>query len=215
MKKLSIIAAIAALFVAKVNAQETETPAFGFDQGNVFLEGSFSFSSYKNNNEPVTTRTGFVFTPKVGYFVTEDLAVGVQLGVSSYKEKVEVLNTSVEEKTTGLEAGVFGRYYFLDLGQRFKTYAELGVNFGGTKYDDGIDGTDDRKINGIGAGIGLGINYFVTEKMAISFGLSDILSYRTSKVDVDGAESENNFNANINVFNNFFATAQFGMLYKF
>ena len=215
MKKLIFMTALAVVSFSNINAQEVETPAFGFAQGNVFLEGGFSYSSQKDKNEPVTTETGFVFTPKVGYFISDDLAIGVQVGLSSYKEKVEVANTSVEQKTTGLSAGVFGRYYFLELGQRFKTYAELGVNFGGTKYDDGIDGTDDRKVNGVGAGFGLGLNYFVTENMAISFGLSDIISYSSSKVDLEGAESQSNFNANVNVFNNFFATAQFGMLYKF
>ena len=215
MKKVLLIAAVAVFGLSNVNAQDVETPEFGFAQGDVFLEGNFRYSSNKDNNEPVTTNSAFVFTPKAGYFVTEDLAVGVQLGLASFKDKVEFEDTSFEEKTSGFGAGVFARYYFLDLGKRFKTFGEFGVNLNGSTYDDGVDGTDDIKENGFGAGLGLGMNYFVTENIAITFGLSDILSYNSSKVDLDGAESESDFNANINVFNNFFATAQFGLLFKF
>ncbi|MGJ8593288.1 MAG: outer membrane beta-barrel protein [Aquaticitalea sp.] len=139
------------------------------------MEGNLRYSSNKDNNEAVTTNSSFVFTPKAGYFVTEDLAVGVQLGLSSYKEKVELEDEDFEEKVNRYGAGVFARYYFLDLGQRFKTYGEVGVNINGSKYDDGTDGTDDIDENGFGAGLGLGINYFVTENIAISFGLSDVL----------------------------------------
>ncbi len=213
MKKLIVMAALAVFGVSNVTAQEDEK-TYGFDQGDVFLEGTFSYFSNKNNNEPVTTESGFNFTPKVGYFVSEEFAVGAQLGLSSFKDEIESQNQTFEEKLTGYNVGVFGRYYFLDLGERFKTYGELGVNYSGTNYDDGIDGTDDRKANGFGANLGLGLNYFVTERFAISFVLSDILSYNSAKADEEGAESRSSFNANLNVFNNFFATAQFGLLYK-
>ncbi|HNU59410.1 MAG TPA: hypothetical protein PKI08_05615, partial [Aquaticitalea sp.] len=114
------------------------------------------------------------------------------------------------EKQSSFAAGVFGRYYFLDLGKRFKTFAEVGVGFGTVKYD-----LADVKEKFVGAGVGLGINYFVKENIAITFNLSDVLSYTSRKWDVDGAEAVSEFNANINVLNNFFETAQFGLMYKF
>lgn len=215
MKKVLLIAAVAVFGFSNVNAQETEAPAFGFEKGNIFVEGNLGYSSYKDNTEPVTTETNFNFSPKAGYFVTEDLAVGVELGIGSQKDKVELPGGDMEEKWTSFGAGVFARYYFLDLGKRFKTFGEVGVGFNGTKYDDGIDGTDDVKYNGFGAGLSLGINYFVKENIAITFGLADVLSYSSSKGDFDGAESQNQFNANINVFNNFFDAAQFGLMFKF
>ncbi len=148
-----------------------------------------------------------MFNPKAGYFVTEDFAVGLELGIGSYKEELAGTDT---EKQSSFAAGVFGRYYFLDLGKRFKTFAEVGVGFGTVKYD-----LADVKEKFVGAGVGLGINYFVKENIAITFNLSDVLSYTSRKWDVDGAEAVSEFNANINVLNNFFETAQFGLMYKF
>jgi outer membrane protein len=122
-----------------------------------------------------------------------------------------------ETKTTTFGAGVFARYYFLDLGKRFKTYGEFGVGFDSAKTEVEVPGVDvdDFKTNGIGAGLGLGLNYFVKENIAINFALTDVLSFRSDKADVDGAEAVTSFNGNLNVFNNFFQTAQFGLTWKF
>lgn len=205
MKKLILCAAIAAFGLSNVNAQEMETPEFGFSQGNIFLEGNLGYTSTNNKNTEEKT-SDFTFNPKAGYFIDENLALGVELNYFSAKEEVAGIDT---EDFSAFGAGVFARYYFLDLGKRFKTFGEVGVG-----YATGNDDLADFKVNGVNAGLSLGINYFMNENIAITFGLSDVLSYSTSKVDVEGAESYNEFNANINVFNNFFTTAQFGLLYK-
>jgi len=206
MKKVLLIAAVAVFGFSNVNAQETEAPAFGFEQGNIFLEGNLGYNSSNDKNIEEKTNQ-FSFNPKAGYFINEDLALGVQLAYNSYTE--EVAGTDAED-ISAFGAGVFARYYFLDLGKRFKTFAEVGVGFETAKDD-----LADVKANGVGAGLSLGINYFVKENIAITFGLSDVLSYSSAKLDVDGAEAVTEFNANINVFNNFFETAQFGLMFKF
>lgn len=205
MKKV-LLSAVAILGFTFANAQEeaTETPAFGFAQGDLFVEGNLGFSSTNNKNTEVKTN-GFEFNPAVGYFISDKFAVGVELMIGSDKTEVAGTDTS---KYSNFGAGVFGRYYFLDLGQRFKTYAQAGVNFGTEK-----ESVSDYKANGFGLGAGLGMQYFVTPKMAINFGLSDVLSYTSYKAD--GAEAETAFTGNVNVFNNFFSAAQFGLTYKF
>lgn len=206
MKKLMLCAALAAFGLSNVNAQEMETPDYGFTQGNVFVEGNLGYNSTNDKNLEVKTKD-FTVNPKVGYFLSDDLAVGLEVNYLSSTKDVAGTDTV---DYSGFGAGVFARYYFLDLGKRFKTYSELGVGYGTAKND-----LSDVKVNGVNAGLSLGINYFLTDNIAISFGLADVLSYNTTKVDVDGAESVNEFNANINIFNNFFDTAQFGLLYKF
>ncbi len=207
MKKLLFTAAIAVLgFTA--NAQEEDV--FGFAEENILVEGNLGFNSTNDKNTEVKT-SGFEFNPKVGYFVSDKFAVGVDLALGSEKEE----DATNETKLTNFGAGVFARYYFLDLGKRFKTYGEFGVGFGTAKYDDGIDMTDDVKLNSVGAGLSLGLNYFVTKNFAINFGLTDVLSYTTSKYDVDGAESVSEFSGNLNVFNNFFNDATFGLTFLF
>ncbi|WP_417557765.1 outer membrane beta-barrel protein [Mesoflavibacter zeaxanthinifaciens] len=211
MKKLLFAAALVA-FGFTANAQEEQT--FGFAEGDVIVEGNLGFNSENDKNTEIET-SAFEFNPKVGYFLSDDLAVGVQLMLDTDKETDGMADT--ETKTTTFGAGVFARYYFLDLGKRFKTYGEFGVGFDSAKTEVEVPGVDvdDFKTNGIGAGLGLGLNYFVKENIAINFALTDVLSFRSDKADVDGAEAVTSFNGNLNVFNNFFQTVQFGLTWKF
>ncbi|MDD3771320.1 MAG: outer membrane beta-barrel protein, partial [Weeksellaceae bacterium] len=166
-------------------------------QGNFIVEGNIGFNS-TNDKASDTKTSSFNLSPKVGYFFTDDLAVGVELDLGSSK-----IN---DEKTNSFGAALFARYYFLELGERFKTYGELGLGFASLKQGD-------AKASGFGAGLDLGINYFVTETIAINFGLSDVLSFSSFKPK--GGDAYTEFNGNINVFNNFFDTAQFGLTFKF
>lgn len=205
MKKV-LLSALAVFAFTFANAQEEGEKSFGFAQGDIFVEGNLGFYSTNDKNTEVKTN-GVNFNPKAGYFISEKLAIGLELMVGSDKE--EVAGSDVY-KESNFGVGAFARYYFLDLGARFKTYAEagLGINSGKEEYFPG-----DAKYSGFGFGAGLGMQYFVTEKMAINFGLTDILSYSSQKWD--GADNVSEFNANVNVFNNFFTTAQFGLTYKF
>ena len=207
MKK--IILSAAALFIfGFASAQDvvtTDASAFGFTDGDVFVEGNLSFSSSNDKNTDLK-ESNFSINPKVGYFISEDLAIGAEIAIGSGKSKVD--GTTVDENSN-FGGGVFARYYFLDLGQRFKTYGELGAGFVSAK--DGLDAAE-VKTSGFGIGVDLGINYFVNQNLAINFGLSNILSYNSAKVKDGEAVSE--FQLNANVFNNFFATPTFGLTYK-
>lgn len=201
-----ILSAMAVFALSFANAQEGE-PTFGFSEGDFFVEGNIGFGSTNDKNTEVKT-SSFNFNPKVGYFISEDLAVGLDLGFGS--NKTEVAGTDVA-KVSAVGFGGFARYYFLDLGKRFKTYGEFGVG-----YATANDKIAEVKTNTIGVGAGLGINYFVTESFAINFGLADILSYSSSKTDIDGDEGSNEFGFGFGEFNNFFGTtATFGLTFKF
>ncbi|BDU23373.1 MULTISPECIES: outer membrane beta-barrel protein [unclassified Flavobacterium] len=199
MKKL-ILAAIAVMGFSAANAQDSGS--YGFSKGNILLEGNLGFSTNNDKNTDVKTNS-FEFNPKAGYFLTDKFALGLDLGIGSDKKKVAGTDA---DKNSNFNVGVFGRYYFLDLGQRFKTYAEAGVGL-----NTGKEG--EAKYSGVGINAGLGINYFVSNSFAINFGLTDILDYGTNKYK--GGKAVSDFNANLNVFNNFFSTATFGLTYKF
>ncbi len=199
MKKL-FLAAIAVMGFGFANAQDSGT--FGFSKGNILLEGNLGLSSTNDKNTEVKFNS-FEFNPKAGYFLTDKFALGLDLGIGSDKKKIDGADAG---KNSNFNVGVFGRYYFLDLGQRFKTYAEAGVGLNSGKIDE-------AKYSGVGLGAGLGINYFVSNSFAINCGLTDILSYNTNKFK--GGKAVSDFDANLNVFNNFFTTAKFGLTYKF
>lgn len=212
MKKLLLtLTAVAGLTMAS-NAQE-----FGFGKGNFLVEGNFNSSNTNDKNTKEKTAT-FNFNPKAGYFVTDKIAVGLDLGFGQNKETTYDNNdvkTIDTEKAFGI--GAFGRYYFLEVGSRFKTYTEVGVGYANTTGETkvGTDTNDLPKVNGFGANAGIGANYFLTDKIAINFAFADVISFGSAKVDVDGAKSVTAFNTNVNVFNNFFETAKFGLTFKF
>src|SRR5690554_1232733 len=205
MKKL-ILSAAAVFALTFANAQEGE-PTFGFSEGDFLIEGNIGFGSTNDKNTETKT-SGFNFNPKAGYFISDDLAIGLELGFGS--NKAEVAGTEVS-KSSSVGIGAFARYYFLDLGARFKTYGEFGLDYNTKNFKT----PGDYKVNTLGVGATLGINYFVTENFAINFALADILSYSSSKGDWSGAEAENEFNFGFGQFNNFFSTAQFGLTFKF
>ena len=205
MKKLLFMAAVAVFGFTNVNAQEDAT-TFGFGEADLFLEGNISFNSTNDKNSD-TKESGFNISPKLGYFMTEDLAIGGMLSYNSFKEEVAGVDT---EDFSGFGVGAFARYYFLDLGERFKTYSEFGIGYSSNK-----DKMSDVALNTFGAGLDLGINYFVTEKIALTFGLKNVLSFSSSKYDTDGAEAKSNFNLGFgDVANPFGGNAAFGILFK-
>lgn len=194
--------------------------SFGFFQKEIFLEGNIQYSSI-NNKSTMNKMTSIGLNPKVGYFVLDNFAVGLQASYNIDKNTTTIPDVDndiirkVEE--TYYAPGLFTRYYFLQLGKRFYTYGELGGNFGKTESFTDIDGERSNEINTkiIDANLNLGLNYFANDNIVITFLLSDVLSYNSSKVDVDDAEAINTFNAKINILDNFFQTAQFGIMFIF
>ena len=222
---------------AEAKEEAKEMSGYGFAPGNIFVEGSLSFGNSKRTQTPMggtiqeDKKSDVSFTPKVGFFVTDKFAVGVSLEVASTKNTTTTTTfgspsvvTSTETKGSTFGAGVFARYYFLNLGERFKTYTELGLGFDSTK--DKLNGVEQDKVSRFNAGLSLGMNYFVTKNMAISFSLANVLAFNSGKTDfpvTDGAGNQigtdtdktNGFNGRLNDFNNFFDTPTFGLLYKF
>ena len=223
MKKV-LLTAVAVFSLTFVNAQEEEKAGFGFSKGNMFLEGNLSFGSststdsFNGTDDEENKNSNLSFTPKFGYFISDKLALGAELMVGNTKNENTQFGTPnvvTENTSSTFGAGVFARYYFLDLGQRFKTFTEVGLGFGSGKNE--VNGTETSSSNGFGLGVDLGINYFVTEKMAITFGLNNVLAYNSNKSETPaGSETKSSgLSGNLNTFNNFFDTPSFGLLYKF
>lgn len=218
MKKILLSLAVLATGVAAQAQEQT----FGFNKGDILLEGSLRASSEDNKGETIKT-SEFNFNPKAGYFVTDKFAVGLGLNIGSAKEENysdTTANTFIEkENTVGFE--VFGRYYIADL-KRFQPYAELGIGYDTSKSErssyNAAEGRtitiENPKFNQFGVNATLGFNYFVTPKIAINFALSDLIGFNSGKTDVSGAKATTDFHANINNFNNFFDTATFGLTFK-
>src|SRR5690606_17310637 len=119
------------------NAQE-----FGFDKGNFIVEGNLGFNTQDDKTDEVKTTT-FNFNPQVGYFVTDKIAVGIYANVGTVNND-DYSATDVQVKSNTFDIGAFGRYYFLELGSRFKTYAEVAAGYESENGETVLAGTSTK-----------------------------------------------------------------------
>lgn len=129
------------------------------NQGAWMVGGSAGFSSEKLKDAEESTTT-IDLSPNLGYFIADDLAIG--LGVNLHSESFD------GESTTLFGLGPFVRYYFADA-----IFAQAGVNLG---LGD-IEFTEFH--------VGVGYSWFVSNDVAIE----PVLFYRSFSVDGDFGDS--------------------------
>ena len=204
MKKI-ILTAVALLAFGFANAQEEEKGNGGFAKGDVFVSGAVTLSSAKKGDFKANA---FEIAPKVGYFVTENIAVGASVGFQSLKFD----NGAADATNSGLGLGAFGRYYFTPA-DKFSLFAELGFDY--TSFDEEFDAEDGTVYSGsieskeVGFGLGAGMNYFVSSNFSIEAGVA-VLGYSSNDNGGNGADKTNTFS-----FGGDWRAVTFGVNYKF
>lgn len=183
----------------EVDSEMNSAKGVTFQQGDMILEGSIKISTGGENDY-------YGFSPKFGYLLNDKFAVGAKIDYSSNKEEATGIKTNV------FGIGAFARYYFLELDKkRLKTYAEVGLGYGRNKSETPLAGSDTD--NSLTADINVGLNYFVTKNIAVTFVLANVLAYNS--VSPENGPSSDTFQLNINLFENIFDQPQFGVLYRF
>jgi hypothetical protein len=195
MKKI-ILSAVAVFAFGFTNAQNNNVGSEGFAKEDLFITGSVSFGSGNVGSTGEKTNN-FTFSPSVGYFATEKIAIGVGLNIGTSTSEV----SSVSTKTNNFGINAFGRYYFTPA-SKFSLFGHASVGFGSAKVDS-------FKTNSFNLGIAPGINYFLSENFALETTWG-VLSYNSEKADVDGAKAANNFNLGVNL-----SDIKLGLVYKF
>lgn len=196
MKKLLLVTAVAVFGFTSVNAQDEKTG--GYSNGDVFATGSVSFSSSTSEDY---NSDAFRFNPSVGYFVSDNVAVGVSLGIETRKQDYSF---SSEVKTNAFTAGAFGQYYFTPENQ-FSFLLQLSALYTSFKQEQS---SNEAKGDGFIAGFAPGINYFVSDCFALQANVG-VLSYQTEKID-GISESSDGFSIGLNL-----TDINFGLTYKF
>lgn len=100
-------------------------------------------------------RTYFNISPNAGYFIMDNLVVGVGLGFDLYKEEDE------DDAETTFGISPFVRYYF-DL-DNIKPFAQVGGGIG--TYSYGSEDSMKESISHLGFGVGIAL--FVNEKVSV------------------------------------------------
>ncbi len=166
-------------------------------QAQYFIGGNFSLNSTGGSiksGETTTdkeTSTSFTLSPQLGYFLSEDLAVGLGIGINSTREKSpgdpEVIN-----KSTGFSIQPFARYYVLDM-NKFSLFGEgqLSYSASSSKVESGGTTTEGPSTSTVGISVSPGISYNLNEKVALEAFINGFnLSYThtTEKTDVGERE---------------------------
>jgi outer membrane protein len=146
MKKLTL-ALISCLFISIVVNAQTE-------KGTWLLGGDVTYVSAEN----IST---FSASPGIGYFVTENLAIGAQLAIIS------------SDGFSSWAVGPYGRYYFTK-NTSGKPFLGAGINFGGAT------GGDTRTGFSIEGGYAVFLNKSISLEIGAAYN-------RTSDVNIFGA----------------------------
>lgn len=136
MKKFFLSALLA---VSVVGVQAQSIPA-----GTVSLGGNIGYSRNTSNGSgsynsttytQETSSSQFNFSPSLGYFVADNLAIGINAGYSAnrkaYTTYTPASATTVRaqlDPTTNLRLGVYGQYYKM-LTEQFGVLGTLGVGY--------------------------------------------------------------------------------------
>jgi opacity protein-like surface antigen len=207
MKKLFLSLALVAAGVA-AQAQ--------IGSGSLMLGGSLGFSSTgggENKATPggggasvttdLTARSNWNFSPTVGYFLNDNLAVGLRLNLGgTNRNQVTTTDGKTTENVTSFDLGVelFGRYY-KELGSSFYFFVDGGLGFTSAswtnKTQDGLDklkDDDKNSISTIGLNVAPGVAFFPTEKWGIDLTLNRLVGFNmnssTREAATGGAKLE-------------------------
>jgi outer membrane protein len=193
MKKL-MFTALAVVSFTFVQAQEGDVS--GFAKGDIFISGAVGYNSTSTGDN----KNGvFTITPRAGYFITGNIAVGARIGYVSRS----IENGATELEIKALNVGGFGRYYFTPT-NKFSVFGEFGIDYLSSNEDNG---TTDTKSDGFGVGGGPGVSYFIGKSFALE-AFWGALKYNTTKPD--GGESTDSFNIGVDL-----EDITLGMVYKF
>ncbi|TNE31506.1 MAG: porin family protein [Bacteroidetes bacterium] len=181
MKKALLTAGLA-LFGLSASAQ--------WNEGSIMATGNLGFSTggttdeAGNNSTEVFSNSGFNIGITGGYFIQDNLAVGVGLGFINNSMTIEQTETDITSNT--LTYGVFGRYY-VPYNDKFSMYGQLSIGLASgteTEKDNINDITTEANVSAFNAGLGIGLTYFVNDMFFLdaSYGF---LGYNSSSTTQD------------------------------
>lgn len=140
------------------------------------IGGSASYSSTKEGD---LTNTVLDISPRIGYFVANNFAVGVNVGINkTHDEGNNISNVSF---------GPYVRYYFLPIGDNVKFFGNANIFIG--NEDEGLGNS---KLSGWGLAAGPAI--FLNKSVA----LETFISYTSTKAGIEQVK-DNTLSFNVGV----------------
>ncbi|MGL5683983.1 MAG: outer membrane beta-barrel protein [Marinifilaceae bacterium] len=180
---------------------------FAQQQGQVRLGGDLSFSSNESKDLEGnrTTVTNVKVLPNVSYFISDNWAIGLDLGYEYKQTKVKG-NDTHKPKTNLFVVGPRASYY-LQITQNFYYTPGIYVNvgFGEYKNQETINGVTSKKADLFNLRAGLNLmrfEFMPTDVIGISFSIGefsyDYLTYKYKDVEGKPKHKYNSFDLGLN-----------------
>lgn len=170
MKKL-LLSLVAVSALAFSTQAQTE-------KGKIIVGGNATFNTNKSDADGAKSNTSFKIVPSVGYFVSDNIAVGTGVGYSYDKQVGKFENQA-------FVVSPFGRYY-ANLSESFKFFGQLSVpmEFGTAKAVDAAGKVGEKvgTSTNIGVALSPGFAFYPTKRIGIEFGING-LSYNNTRYE--------------------------------
>ncbi len=198
MKRTLLIAA-SILCVGLVQAQDNK----------LWLGGSAMFNNYSNDAK--TKISGGNFSPELGFFINEQIAVGLSLDITGNKVEEKNQNITVTTKTNEFAVMPFFRYYN-ELSENCSLYGQLAAGFGSGNSEVTGSGYKDT-YSFFSAGISPGVQYWIHKNWSINAEWG-ALGFRADNDKGDVAGQDDFKSSNLTVGLNL-SSISFGLNYHF
>jgi outer membrane protein len=131
------------------------------DQGGMMVGGGIGVSSSSEEGSTAKT-TSFGFRPNFGYFISDNLVIGAELGIGSTTTKLGAAKAT----SSSFDFGPFARYYKFTSNENFAFYGEASLMIGSNKS------AADVKSGTTTFAVSPGFAYFLNEHWGIDFQFS-------------------------------------------
>lgn len=164
-------------------------------QGSISLGGALGIQTDKeeffdtDDGEYEMKTTTIFFAPTAGYFIADGMELGLSLGLSSRKQKIDLSDGDDVDLPTVNETafGPYFKYYMFTSNEKFAFTLNASLLFGFTKTSP--DEGDDLKGKSLQFTVSPGFTYFFTDKIGLDFELQGI-GFRSEDPNTD-SDAEN------------------------
>lgn len=164
----------------------------------VFTGGSVGFSTTNsdswNGSAMTNSRSGYSFniSPSLGKFLSENVAIGIALNLSTGGTRLGVQN-QLKSRSSSIGVSPFARYYALNIGN-FHVYGQgaLGIVSQGSRTETGSVITKGPKTTSLYLRFNPGLAYDLTDRISIETTLNFFSIGYSYNVMKDGNQKSSN-----------------------
>jgi outer membrane protein len=196
MKKLLVLLVV--LLTASAIFAQTK-------KGDFVLSGGTGLTSIFTSSTPVydgqsgdkTKGSSISFLPSFGYFVIDNLAIGLTGNIAHNAYKYEDGDKDVMNSILILPTAI----YFFPIDGKIRPLAQIGVGIASQtyKYIPKSGSNEESSSSGICFNIGVGISYFIKENISFNLGLSYTRATLTDSDDNKYKEKQGNLGCNLGI----------------